>query len=158
MNRLDVRLIVSHLLVAVLGAIATYVIVRQLAPAIFDESVRMTGMGGMGGPAQGGAGALREQFADAVDSALLVGALVGALAAALFGTFAAYRLIRPLAMVRAATREMAQGRYAVPVPIPARPSSRTSRPTSTPSAVLSPRRRSAACGCSARWRTRCAPR
>ena len=53
MNRLDVRLIVSHLLVAVLGAIATYVIVRQLAPALFDESVRMSGMGGMGGPAQG---------------------------------------------------------------------------------------------------------
>ncbi|HET8989355.1 MAG TPA: HAMP domain-containing sensor histidine kinase [Humibacillus sp.] len=117
MNRLDVRLIVSHLLVAVLGAIATYVIVRQLAPALFDESVRMLGMGGMGGPPQG-AGALRQQFADAVEGALLVGALVGALAAALFGTFAAYRLIRPLAMVRAATREMAQGRYAVPVPIP----------------------------------------
>ncbi|WP_404388636.1 sensor histidine kinase [Humibacillus xanthopallidus] len=118
MNRLDVRLILSHLLVAVLGAIATYVIVRQLAPAIFDESMRMSGTGGMGGPGQGGVGSLREQFADAVDGALLVGALVGALAAALFGTFAAYRLIRPLATVRAATREMAQGRYAVPVPIP----------------------------------------
>jgi signal transduction histidine kinase len=116
-NRLDVRLVLSHLLVAVLGAAATYVIVRQLAPALFDESIRMSGMGGMGGGGQS-AGTLRQQFADAVQGALLVGALVGAVAAAVFGTFAAYRLVRPLAAVRAATREMAQGRYAVPVPIP----------------------------------------
>ena len=117
MNRLDVRLVLSHLLVAVLGAAATYVIVRQLAPALFDESIRMSGMGGMGGGGQS-AGTLRQQFADAVQGALLVGALVGAVAAAVFGTFAAYRLVRPLAAVRGATREMAQGRYAVPVPIP----------------------------------------
>ncbi|GAA2161300.1 histidine kinase [Humibacillus xanthopallidus] len=116
MNRLDVRLVLSHLLVAVLGAAATFVIVRQLAPALFDESMRMSGMGGMGGGQ--GAGTLRQQFADAVQGALLVGALVGAVAAAVFGTFAAYRLVRPLAAVRAATREMAQGRYAVPVPVP----------------------------------------
>ena len=46
MNRLVVRLVISHLLVAVLGAAATFLIVRQLAPAIFDRSLTGTGAGG----------------------------------------------------------------------------------------------------------------
>lgn len=115
MNRLDVRLVLSHLLVAVLGAAATYVIVRQLAPALFDESMRM-GRGMTQGMGQGQA--LREQFASSVDQSLLVGSIVGAVAAALFGALAAYALIRPLGRLRSATREMAKGRYAVPVPVP----------------------------------------
>ena len=120
MNRLSVRLVVSHLLVAMLGLSATYLIVRQLAPTLFDR-MQMGPSGGMGpgmGPGQGQQGALRQQVADAVDQALLVGALVGGVAAAAFGALAAYRLVRPLSTVRAATKEMARGRYAVPVPIP----------------------------------------
>jgi histidine kinase len=120
-NRLAVRLVVSHLLVAVLGLAATFAIVRQLAPTLFDRmQVGEMGPGmGMGpGAGQGQQGLLRQQFADAVDQALVVGALVGALAAGVIGAFAAYRLIRPLGTVRAATKEMARGRYAVPVPLP----------------------------------------
>lgn len=116
MNRLVVRLVASHILVAVLGAAATFLIVRQLAPALFDESMRMMGRGTTPGMGQGQA--LREQFASSVDQALLVGSLVGALAAAVFGALAAYALIRPLGRVRTATREMSKGRYAVPVPVP----------------------------------------
>lgn len=115
MNRLVVRLITSHVLVAVLGAAATFLIVRQLAPALFDESMRM-GRGMTQGMGQGQA--LREQFASSVDQSLLVGSIVGAVAAALFGALAAYALIRPLGRLRSATREMAKGRYAVPVPVP----------------------------------------
>jgi histidine kinase len=120
MNRLSVRLVISHLLVAFLGLSATYLIVRQLAPTLFDRMQLAPG-GGMGpgmGPGQGQQGALRQQVADAVDQALLVGALVGGVAAAAFGALAAYRLVRPLSTVRAATKEMARGRYAVPVPVP----------------------------------------
>lgn len=116
MKRLSVRLVLSHVLVAVLGAIATYVVVRQLAPSLFDESMRRMGMG-MGRPGQAGT-TLRDQFAEAVDRALLVGALVGATAAAIFGVVASYRLVRPLGTVRAATRAMARGHYDVPVPQP----------------------------------------
>lgn len=115
MNRLVVRLVASHVLVALLGAAATFLIVRQLAPALFDESIRM-GRGMTPGMGQGQA--LREQFASAVDQALLVGSIIGAVAAALFGALAAYALIRPLGRLRSATREMAKGRYAVPVPVP----------------------------------------
>ncbi len=118
MNRLTVRLVLSHLLVAVLGLAATFLIVRQLAPTLFDRMQMGEGMGMGMGPGQGQGLLLRQQFADAVDQALVVGALVGGLAAAVFGAFAAYRLIRPLGTVRAATRQLAAGRYAVPVPVP----------------------------------------
>ena len=46
------------------------------------------------------------------------GPLSGAVAAALVGAFAAYRLVRPLDALRAATRAMAQGRYDGPLPTP----------------------------------------
>lgn len=116
MNRLVVRLIASHAIVAVLGAVATYLIVRQLAPNLFDQSMMNEGNGPMAGRNQGTT--LRQQFADAVDQALLVGALVGGAAAALFGSLAAFGLVRPINRVRAATRVLASGRYAAPVPAP----------------------------------------
>ncbi|MDC5698371.1 HAMP domain-containing histidine kinase [Intrasporangium calvum] len=116
MKRLSVRLVLSHVLVAVLGAIATFLVVRQLAPSLFDEGMRRAGLGA-GGPGQGSA-TLREEFASAVNQALVVGALAGAGVAAVVGIAASYRLVRPLGMVRVATRAMARGRYDVPVPKP----------------------------------------
>ncbi|MDV3221466.1 HAMP domain-containing sensor histidine kinase [Intrasporangium sp.] len=116
MNRLAFRLVLSHLLVALLGAGATFLIVRQIAPPLFEQSVQRRGMGS-GRPDQTGA-TLRLEFIEAVDQALLIGALVGAGAAAAFGAFASYRLVRSLGTIRAATRAMARGRYDVPVPRP----------------------------------------
>ncbi len=120
MNRLSVRLVLSHLLVAVLGALATFVIVRQLAPALFDETLRRAQAGGPRGAGQGpgqNAG-LREQFATAVNQALLIGALVGAALAAAFGILAAWRLIRPLRRLRSATHQIADGNYDATVVVP----------------------------------------
>ena len=83
MNRLVVRLVISHVLVALLGAVATFLVVRQLAPTLFDRSMMgqqmgmgQTGMGqaGMGQPGMGQGASLRAQFAQAVGQALLVGA------------------------------------------------------------------------------------
>ncbi|MFZ1287260.1 MAG: HAMP domain-containing sensor histidine kinase [Candidatus Phosphoribacter sp.] len=130
MNRLVVRLVLSHLLVAAVAAAATYLVVRQLAPALFDQNLRLgqtgLGPGAPGGqPGQGaqlGAGGqqglLRQQFGDAVERSLLIGASWGAASAALVGAFAAYRLVRPIDAVRRATRAIAEGRYAVPLPTP----------------------------------------
>jgi histidine kinase len=116
MNRLVVRMIASHAVVALIGAAATYLIVRQLAPNLFDQNMMNGGNGPMMGQNQGAD--LREQFRDAVDQALLVGTLVGGAAAALFGSLAAFALVRPINRVRAATRVLASGRYAAPVPAP----------------------------------------
>ena len=106
------RLVLSHLFVAVVGAAATFLLVRLLAPQMFDQEMQAMG-GGMGR----GLG-LREQFASAVDSALLVGVVVGVLAAGALGAVAAYRLTRPLAALAATTRRLAAGEYAVAVPAP----------------------------------------
>lgn len=114
MKRLSVRVVLSHLAVVLLGALVTYLVVRLLAPALWAESMRRTGHGGMGP----GDTEMRTQFAEAVDTALLIGAGVGVVLAALFGMLFATRLLRPLASVRAATREMARGRYATDVPVP----------------------------------------
>lgn len=118
MKRLSSRLIASHVLVAVIGAVATFLIVRWLAPALFDQGMRANpnpfpGQGRMGANA-----GLRTQFAAAVDQALLIGAGVGALAAAVFGVLATQRLVRSLVAVRSATRQLAGGRYDVSVPVP----------------------------------------
>ena len=75
MNRLVTRLVLSHALVAVVAGVATMLIVRQLAPLVFDERVRRAGQGA------GVAALLRQQFASAVDQSLLTGVLVGVVAA-----------------------------------------------------------------------------
>lgn len=116
MNRLSVRLFASHLLVAVVGGLTFFLLVRLLAPPMFEHDVGRMGLGMMGG---GGGSALHDAFASAVDDALLVGLLVSLLAAAAAGAYAAYRTLRPLQDVRAATRRLAAGHYAEKVPVPA---------------------------------------
>lgn len=120
MNRLRTRLILTHLLVAVVGAVATYLVVRLLAPALFDQSLHGLGLSpGWASESRQGQGAqLRATFATAIQQALLIGAMLGALAAAASGAFAAYRVLRPLVKVQAATRRMAAGEYDTPVPLP----------------------------------------
>ncbi|MEO7752092.1 MAG: HAMP domain-containing sensor histidine kinase [Terracoccus sp.] len=114
------RLVLSHLLVALVGASVTFLVVRQLAPAIFDESLRLGAqMGGRQGqmdPAT--TGDLRAQVGDAVNRALLVGALVGLVVATAFGVIASRRLLRPIGAIRAAARRLATGRYDAVVPVP----------------------------------------
>lgn len=120
MNKLSVRLVLSHIFVAVLGGLATFLVVRALAPALFDASLRRNPEPGSGrgygghGPNQ----ALRDQFATAVDQSLLIGSLVGGAAAAVLGVLLARRLIQPLRRMRAATKAMAEGRYDSPVELP----------------------------------------
>ncbi len=118
MNRLATRLVVSHLLVALLGGIATVVVVRALTPVIFDRAMGMAGNGSMMGRGQGSQGALRTEVADAVTQAVAVGLVVGVVAAGLFGALAAARLVRPLRRVGETTRQIAAGRYDVHVDRP----------------------------------------
>lgn len=108
MRRLSGRLIWSHIAVAVLAGATMYAIVRFYAPRLFDESLGR-GRGGMG--AGSVSGVLRQQFGDAVDSALLWGTLVGVAAAALLGVVLARWLLAPLGRVRQATKQIAAGRY-----------------------------------------------
>lgn len=119
LTRLDTRLVVSHLLVAIVGGMTTFLLVRGLAPNLFDQETHL--MPGVPGGIPGGRSlgqTLRTQFASAVDSALVIGVVAGLVTAGLFGALAAYRLTRPLDALGAATRELARGRYTVAIPQP----------------------------------------
>lgn len=111
--KLVTRLVVSHAAVAVIAGGATLLVVRQLAPLLFDERVRRLGQG-----AGGAMGTLRQQMASAVDQSLLIGVLVGVAGATVTGAIAAYRLVRPLRQVREAARRLADGDYSHRVPLP----------------------------------------
>ncbi len=118
MNRLVTRLVLSHLLVAVLGGLATVVVVRALTPVIFDRSMGRLGTGAMTGRGPGAQGALRTEVADAVTQAVAIGLVVGVVAAGAFGVLAAARLVRPLRRVGETTRRIAAGDYDVHVDRP----------------------------------------
>ncbi len=113
MNRLVTRLILSHLAVVLLGALTTVLLVRTLAPQLFDRQMHSGGE-----PRMGQGRMLRDQFATAVDQSLLIGALVGVLAASALGLLAAYRLLRPIQQLGGAASALAAGRYAIEVPPP----------------------------------------
>ena len=107
MRRLEVRLLLSHLLVAMVGAAVTALVVTVSAPALFDEGVAGMGPGFGGGPG----GRLREVFADALRAGLLLGSAAALVVAVLAAWFLAHRLLRPLDDVRDATRRIAAGEY-----------------------------------------------
>ena len=101
------RLLLSHLAVAMVGALVTGLVVALSAPALFDEGVTGLGPGFRGGPG----GRLREVFGDALRSGLLLGGAAALVVAVVAGWFLAQRVLRPLDDVREATRRIAAGDY-----------------------------------------------
>lgn len=117
MRRLSTRLFLSHVLVALVGALTTFAIVRFGAAALFERDVNaMPGM--MHGQGQG---QLRQTFVSAINTAMVVGVLVSLLVAAIGAALLGRRLLRPVEDVRTATRQIARGDYAHRAPVPAEP-------------------------------------
>jgi histidine kinase len=115
---LRARLVVSHLLVALVAGLVTVLVVRLVAVSRWDMMSGEQGQHGAG-PAMGGAGAgFRTQFVDSVDQAVLAGVSVGLAVAVVLGVAAARRTARPLEQLRTATDQLALGRYDVRVPTP----------------------------------------
>ena len=120
MRRISTRLVLSHLMVAVIATLTTFLVVRWLAPGLYDATLmraQQGGRGGGGGPAAGMG--LRQEFAAAIDRALLAGAAAGVAAATILGVFVALRLSRTLGRLREATRRIAAGDYGARVDPPA---------------------------------------
>jgi signal transduction histidine kinase len=80
-------------------------------------------MGGAGSGMMTGttSSSVRSAFVSALNTALLVGVLASVAAAALVAAFVTRRLLGPLDAVRAATRQIAAGRYEASVPVPSEP-------------------------------------
>lgn len=122
MKGITIRLILGHILVAVVAAVATLVVVRGLAPALFNEELRLAILAERG--ASGASGrvpnvGLRGEFAKAVEQALIAGGTFGVLVATAVGIFVALRLGGSLGRLGEATRRIASGDYGVRVPVPA---------------------------------------
>ncbi|MGC5583329.1 sensor histidine kinase [Ornithinimicrobium sp. W1665] len=123
---LRARLVLSHVLVALVSGLVTVVVLRLVALQRWDRAMGMGagngarhgagGDGAPGGPA--GMAGFRAEFVDSVDRAVLVGVLVGLVVAIVLGVVAARRTARPLEQLRTATRQLSLGRYAVHVPRP----------------------------------------
>jgi len=122
-TRLRTRILLSYLLVIAVGGGVTYLVVRLLAPRLFDDRMHLgpgagRTMGGGMGAGSGGAGSVRDAFRSAVNVALLVGLAGSLLVAGVLAVWAGLRLVRPLGHLRAAARQVAAGDYAVRVPSP----------------------------------------
>lgn len=113
MNRLWVRLLLSHAVVAVVAGLTAYLVVRAVVPQLYDHEARM--MAGHGMP--GGLGT-RAVAVAAMNNALLIGVLAGVLAALLAGVYGSRRIMRPLEAVSRATHELTAGRYDQRVALP----------------------------------------
>lgn len=87
MKHLSFRLFLSHLAVALVGGLVTFVLVRLLVPRLSDEAAH----------------GLRS------DQSPLIGVIAGAIAAVLIGLIASWRLLRPLREMQRATRQLAAG-------------------------------------------------
>ena len=130
MRRLLTRMVLSHVLVAVLAALTTVLVIRLVALRAWEGrtqgGMRPGGAGsepGMrpGGPGRGSVGAaegFRQQVIASLDQGALIGLSVGVVAALLLAVIAARRISGPVARLGQATRAIAAGRYDTPVPEP----------------------------------------
>lgn len=120
--RLPLRLFISYAAVAVVGGVVAYLTIRLLAPRLFDQRLGMMNGAGPGMPmANTTAASVRSAFLSALSTALIVGVLASVTAAGFVAAVVTRRLLRPLAAVRTATRQIAAGRYGGRVPLPSEP-------------------------------------
>lgn len=113
--KLSTRLIISHLLVVVCGAIVTFSVVAYYAPADFDRRF------GAGPPPEFGRPTIREHFSGALNDALLLGISVGIILSTLLGVLLSRRLGNAFQTVSALANAMAQGDYRYRAAIPKDP-------------------------------------
>lgn len=113
MSKLSTRLVLSHVLVAVAGAIVTVALARVLAPGLYDRSMSM--MGSMMGGTAGSRQTVLSVVGDAVGYGVAVGLLVGVAVAA----WLSRRIMATLAALSDGVHKIAAGRYDVVVAEPA---------------------------------------
>ena len=112
--RLRERLLFSHLFVVGVGTITLFVAVGLVAPGAFDAAMGHSTGEGMGAMMTD---LIRTAFQDAMQTALVVAVVAAVLAALVISVALSARLSRPIARLAAASRRIADGRYAERVPV-----------------------------------------
>lgn len=112
--RLRERLLLSHLVVVAVGTITVFLAVGLVAPGAFDAAMGHS----MGeGSSEMMTNLIRSAFQTAVQTALVVAVVVAGLAALVISVALSARLSGPIARLAAASRRIADGRYAERVPV-----------------------------------------
>lgn len=118
-RRLRTRLFLSYVVVVLAGAIAMLVVGTVVTQTVYERRLRGLGIGRQQGrDAQVSEAELQAALDESLLPALLVAAAASLLAAAIVAWVVGRRLLRPIDEIRAATRQMARGDYAVKVPVP----------------------------------------
>ena len=110
--RLRERLLLSHLVVIAVGAATVFVAVGLVAPGAFDAAMGHATGGGTAGMSEMMGGLIQAAFEDAVQTALVVAIVAATVAAVIASLALATRLSGPIARLAAASRRIADGRYA----------------------------------------------
>lgn len=113
--RLRGRLLAANLVVVIVGGLTLWFTVDQVAPDAFDSA-----MGRNMGDQMGGmmTDLIRSAFRDAVQTSLTLALTAAVLASVVVSLALAWRISQPISRLAAASRRIAQGRYAERVPGP----------------------------------------
>lgn len=121
-RRLRSRLFISYVLVVGAGALAMLAVGTVVTRSVYERRIGGLGFGrgrGQSRSAPVTESQLRTALDESLVPSLLIGVAAALVAAAIVAAFVGRRLLRPLDDLGTATRRMAQGDYAVQVPVPA---------------------------------------
>ncbi len=119
-RRLRTRLFLSYVVVVAAGAIAMLVVGAAVTRTAYERRVGGFGLGRGQGRAVGPTESqLTAALDDSLFPALAFGVVAALVVAAIVARIVGARLLRPIDELRAATRRMAAGDFATPVPVPA---------------------------------------
>lgn len=118
-RRLRTRLFLSYVVVVGAGALAMLVVGTAVTRTVYERRLGGLGVGRGAGRQEGVSEAqLTSALDESLAPALFAGVVAALITAVIVALFVGGRLLRPIDELRAATRRMAAGDYATPVPIP----------------------------------------
>ena len=119
-RRLRTRLFLSYVVVVAAGAVAMLVVGTVVTRTVYEQRLGGFGLGrGQGRTTDPTEAQLTSALDESLVPALLFGVGAALITAAIVAMIVGTRLLRPIDQLRAATRRMAAGDFATPVPVPA---------------------------------------
>jgi signal transduction histidine kinase len=120
------RLFITYMLVIAVGAVIAFITLRLIAPRFYAREVdvvlnNFVPIVGSGKARRDLRASARGAFESALTASLLIGTLASVVAAVVAAGIVTRRIMHPLSEVRAATRQIAAGRYEARVPVPSDP-------------------------------------
>lgn len=118
-RRLRTRLFLSYVVVVAAGAVAMLVVGTVVTKTVYEQRLGGFGFGrGQGRTTDPTEAQLTAALDESLVQALLFGVGAALITAAIVAMIVGTRLLRPIDQLRAATRRMAAGDFATPVPVP----------------------------------------